>query len=211
MKSHLTYSLGRLQIIRQRGLVLFFALIALLVLSLAAVALIHSVNTNTIIAGNLAFRQSATSSGDQGVDAAMTWLASTQAANMTVNVLSDPTHPFNNDATANGYYSGLSTAVDLFADATWTTSTITPITDSSGNEIRYIIQRLCRTANVAAQNADCLYSAAVTDPNGQEVKLPQDICIGTGCPMQGQIPEMRITTRTKGPNNTVSYLQALVY
>ena len=38
----------------QRGVVLFFALIALVAMSLAAVALIRSVDTSTIIAGNLA-------------------------------------------------------------------------------------------------------------------------------------------------------------
>ena len=39
---------------RQHGLVLFFALIAMVVMSLAAVALIRAVDTSTLIAGNLA-------------------------------------------------------------------------------------------------------------------------------------------------------------
>jgi len=56
---------------RQRGVVLFFALIALVVMSLAAVALIRSVDTNTLIAGNLAFKQAATSSGDSGLEMAI--------------------------------------------------------------------------------------------------------------------------------------------
>ncbi|HEY8100132.1 MAG TPA: hypothetical protein VIF82_05225 [Burkholderiaceae bacterium] len=213
MNSQLTYSFERLRIIRQRGLVLFFALIALLVLSLAAVALIRSVDTNTVIAGNLAFRQSATSSGDAGVEAAITWLATTQAANNTLNVLTDTSHAFNNDDATHGYYSSVVTpALDLSADATWAASTaVTPITDSSGNKISYIIQRLCRNQNVAVQNADCLFSGATVDPNGQNIPLPQDVCQGAGCPVAGQAPEVRITTRTQGPRNTVSYVQALVF
>lgn len=56
----------------QRGVVLFFALISLLAIMLAAVALVRSVDTSTIIAGNLAFKQSATSSGDAGTETAVT-------------------------------------------------------------------------------------------------------------------------------------------
>ena len=48
----------RVGVIKQRGVVLFIALIALVAMSLAAVALVRSVDTATIIAGNLAFKQS---------------------------------------------------------------------------------------------------------------------------------------------------------
>ena len=42
---------------RQRGVVLFIALIAMVVLSLAGVALIRSVDTTGSVAGNIAFRE----------------------------------------------------------------------------------------------------------------------------------------------------------
>ena len=45
---------------KQQGVVLFIALVALVVMSLAAVALIRSVDTNTLIGGNLSFKQAAT-------------------------------------------------------------------------------------------------------------------------------------------------------
>ena len=48
---------------RQRGVSLFFALVCLVAIMLAAVALVRSVDTSTLISGNLAFQQSATSSG----------------------------------------------------------------------------------------------------------------------------------------------------
>jgi Tfp pilus assembly protein PilX len=63
---------------KQQGMVLFFALIALVVMSLAAVALIRSVDTNTMIAGNLGFKQSATVSADSGVETAIDWLGANQ-------------------------------------------------------------------------------------------------------------------------------------
>ena len=41
----------------QRGVVLFIALIVMVAMSLAAIALIRSVDTTTTVIGNLAFRQ----------------------------------------------------------------------------------------------------------------------------------------------------------
>lgn len=215
---------------KQRGLVLFFALIALVAMSLAAVALIRSVDTSTIIAGNLAFRQSATTSADAGVEAAINWLSAIQAANVAVNVLNDAGHPFNitNLAVRPGYHSWVDPTLDLTNDATWddlndvrltwdnlgnvkTDGSGAVLTDSSGNTIRYIIQRMCRTNNQPVQSADCLFNDGAEDANGQQVRLPQEICNGAGCPAAGQSPMMRVTARVNGPRNTVSYVQAFVY
>jgi hypothetical protein len=183
--------------------------------------LIRSVDTSTIISGNLAFKQAATSSGDTGVDAAMNWMAATQAANNTVNVLADPAHPFNQDAPGQGYYSSAHddpadpAYMNLFDNANWSAGKSVlvgadpdPVT---GNTTRYIVQRLCRLANTRVQDADCLYSGAVQDISGQHVKLPQEVCSGPGCPVAGQTPMVRITSRVTGPKNTVSYVQAFVY
>ncbi len=198
--------------LKQRGLVLFFALIALLVLSLAAAALVRSVDTATLIAGNLAFRQAATTSADAGVEAAITWLAATEAANTSLNVLNNSAHPFNTSPAASGYYSYADPNLNLFADSTWVdASSVLVGTDNSGNTIRYIIQRMCRNANQAIQTADCLFSGAIEDKNGQGIPLPQEICKGVGCPVAGQTPQLRVTARATGPKNTVSYVQVFVY
>ncbi len=70
---------------------------------------------------------------------------------------------------------------------------------------------MCRTANVAVKDANCLFSSATVDNNNQNVQLPQDICNGPGCPAAGQTPQMRITYRTTGPRNSLSYVQTFVY
>lgn len=59
---------------RQKGVVLMVALIVLVALTLAGIALMRSVDTSTIIAGNLAFQQAATNYGDTGIETAITWL-----------------------------------------------------------------------------------------------------------------------------------------
>lgn len=214
MKSPHKLHFKRLRIVKQRGVVLFFTLIALLAMSLAAVALIRSVDTSTLIAGNLAFKQAATASGDAGIEAAVNWLAATQTANKALNVLNNSAHPFNQTSlTATpGYHSSASSTLSLTADSTWNdTNSVLVGTDGSGNTIRYIIQRMCRNANTPIQTANCLFSSGTVDNNGQNIPLPQEICEGVGCPVAGQTPQMRITTRTTGPKNTVSYIQAFVY
>lgn len=200
----------RIAAFRQRGLVLLFALIALVALSLAAAALIRTVDTSALIAGNLAFKQAAVNSADAGIESAMTWLSTTNTANSTTSIF-DSTHPFNKTDATKGYYSNADPGVDLFADATWNAITgIAPVVDTSGNSVRYVIQRLCKNANVPPATDHCLYSDAIPDRGGQEVPLPQNICKGN-CPMDGQAPILRITARVTGPKNTVGYVQAFVY
>lgn len=201
---------------KQRGLVLFFALIALVAMSLAALALIRSVDTSTMIAGNLAFRQAATTSSDAGLEAAIAALAATETANAAKNIFLDATHTFNISNTANaavGYYSSADPALDLTANATWVDAASRLVgTDASGNTVRFIAQRMCRNANQLLSTTNCLFSGASEDTDGMTTPLPSEMCPpGPGCPQAGQNPQYRVTTRVTGPRNTVSYIQALVY
>jgi type IV pilus assembly protein PilX len=207
---------ARLRIAKQRGVALFFALICMVAIMLAAVALIRSVDTAALISGNLAFQQSATSSGDGGTEAAITWLAGIEAANSTMNVLIDDNHPFNANNAAMGYFASLDPTKSLTASTgshfNWDNNDSRLLAqDSSGNTTRYIIQRMCRTAGIKVKDAGCLFSGAAQDNNKQNILLPQEICKGDGCPVAGQTPMLRITSRTTGPKNTLSYVQAFVY
>ncbi len=215
----------------QRGVVLFFALIALVVMSLAAVALIRSVDTGTMIAGNLAFKQSATTSGDSGIESAIAALTNIQSVMTTSNnnILQDMGCPsacsnsLNATSPANGYYSSMTDpnlTANLTDSANWGPNTSMGIpTDQSGNNVRYIIQRMCQTANMipnkyqdtASAKTACLFSSPVLDNGGQEVPLPSTVCVGTGCPSTGMAPQYRITSRSAGPGNTFSFVQAFVY
>jgi Tfp pilus assembly protein PilX len=198
---------------KQRGVVLFLALIALVVMSLAAVALIRSVDTNTLIAGNLAFRQSATSAGDAGIEDAIARLKTVRNANVAKNPITDATHPFNitDTSAAPGYFSNAGT-LNLTAAATWDgVNNRALASDANGNTVQYIVERMCRVANTKIQDADCLFSASSKDNSGSNIKLAKEVCDGPTCPSGGQTPQIRITVRVLGPRNTVSYVQAFVY
>lgn len=201
---------------KQRGVALFFALIALLAISLAAVALIRSVDTSTLIAGNLSFKQGATSSSDSGIEAAMNWMTTTQTANNGLDVTSQLSHPFNNTGGVTGflnpgYYSSSNTIANL-TTLTWdNTNSMLVGTDSGGNTTRYIIQRMCGIPNQLIGVSNCLFSGVAVNTSSQAIKTYQQVCQGTGCSSPVSAPMVRITSQTMGPRNTVSYVQAFVY
>ena len=60
----------------QRGVVLLIALIMLVAMTLAAIGMMRSVDTGTVIAGNMAFKQATLSATDVGTNAAFTTLMS---------------------------------------------------------------------------------------------------------------------------------------
>ncbi|HOY70459.1 MAG TPA: hypothetical protein PL131_07420 [Methylotenera sp.] len=175
---------------RQKGVVLFFSLIALVAMSLAAVALIRSVDTNSMISGNLGFKQSTMYSSDAGINTAMTWLN----ANPTL---------LNNNSAANGYFasSAIPSTAQAFVDANGVGDT----TDSQGNTIRYVVNRMCNAAG--APNPP-----VVTCLRGPVSTMQNDNGLATqtlGSPQPTII--YRITARVTGPKNTVSYVQTFVY
>ncbi|MDO8990887.1 MAG: hypothetical protein Q7U91_14775 [Sideroxyarcus sp.] len=194
---------------KQWGVVLFFTLIALLAMSLAAVALIRSVDTGAMITGNLSFQHSATTSADAGVEAAMGWLRATTVANAGIDVFANPAHPLNqtNLAVNPGYFSSLNPALNLKDAGTWSgVNASPPIVDQSGNTTRYIIERMCRFANVPIQVADCLYNSVSANNNFMSTPTLKGLK-----PPGGQPPQVRITVQTVGANGTVSYVLGFVF
>lgn len=210
----------------QRGVVLFIALIALVVMSLAAVALVRSVDTSTMVAGNLAFKQAATSSADAALEAAIPWMKTVQTAQIPKDPWLDILHAFNNDVPANGYYASMvkvdgSEKLDLAAASTWDTGHSRPGTgtnfdptglhSTTGNTVRYIIQRVCRSDDAALvlSTTNCLFSDFQVNIGSKRGRLTYDAGLGTGA--TGGSPLYRITARVTGPRNTVSYIQAYAY
>lgn len=194
---------------RQRGVVLFIALIVLVAMTLAGIALVRSVDTSTVIAGNLAFHQSAVHSGDAGTEAAIAWLS----ANNTGTTLQ-------NGVPASGYVAfrqdpGIdpSTGLTESWDHFWTnslasanpSSIVTLAPDTGGNTVSYIIHRLCATnGDPNATATACVTNLAQSTSQGSSK--------GAGViALQGSTQVYyRVTARIAGPKNTVSYVQSII-
>lgn len=185
----------------QRGVVLLMALIVLVVMTLAGLALMRSVSTSNVIAGNMAFQQAATHSADAGVEAAVTFLEGSAAAALYTSV------------TSGGGVRYLAFRQDPAAGQTWdnfwtnsipATAINTLPTDAAGNTVAYVIHRLCNNEGVPISVAACSTSPVDTGSSGNSQ--------GAGVVALLAPPQTyyRITTRVSGPRNTLSYVQAIV-
>ena len=191
----------------QQGVVLFIALIVLVAMSLAGIALMRSVDTGTIIAGNLAFRQTAMHVGDIGLEAARSWLltaSSTALYNDQPGVTG-----------GTGYYANWATNVDLLGndstkpDFDWSTAmTVTSPAPPTGYTVKYVIHRLCEgTGNpvaVTCSKQPGTTSSTASGSKGAASFGNYAISINTQA-------AYRITVKVTGPRNAVSYVQSVVY
>lgn len=187
---------------KQRGAILFIALIVLVAMSLAGIAMVRSVDTTLGIAGNMAFKQGTIQGSDRGIKAATDWLN----ANSTGTTLIS-----NNGGV--GYYATVQ-ELDWFDLNTWgggvTLDGGAP--DAAGNVVRYIIHRLCT-------EADTTYNGISPggQPNSCALSYPASGAasggsMAVGAPQFEGIPQVhyRITTRVDGPRNTVSVVQVTI-
>jgi type IV pilus assembly protein PilX len=194
---------------RQEGVVLMIALIVLVAMTLAGIGIIRSIDTGGMVAGNIGFRQSAVATGDAGIEAARAWLV----ANAT---------SLNSDNPAAGYYASRMDSLDLTGnrtanatdgvnwDGTDTAQTITAFPagnlDSSGNQVYYIINRLCSIqGSINAVNQSC--TVMTQTGLGSTQDAPSYSSYGL---KEASSPYYRITARVNGPKNTVSYVQAII-
>lgn len=232
--SHFRHRAGqRRRVLRrrtQRGVTLLFALITLVALLFATLALIRSVDTGTVLLGNVGFKQDATVSADQATKAAVTWLttysgvlntdslsqslgqgyyASTKEVDPTTGAALNPV-----DVTGQ-QISGASRQVVDWTDDSCSTSTgylcshaVAGLTGS--NSARYIIFRLCSLPGDYSTGYTGSCAGLTTNSNGGAPKGDtsygqQDI---QGSALQ---PYYRIVVRVQGARNTTSFTETIVH
>jgi Tfp pilus assembly protein PilX len=181
----------------ERGVVLILTLIVLLILTIGAVALVHSMNSSQTNAGNLAFRHDLVNQGEQA-------LYTVRQAFQTGGLLASGTTA--NVPAANYSASQLATNAQgiptillndtAFAAAGMTASDLTGAT--ADVTIRYVIDRLCTSAG-AATGTGCVQSVA--NPNA-----------GTALPTQTISPPSasvyRLSVRVTGLRGTQIFVQS---
>lgn len=217
-----------------RGLSLIVVLLSLLTLAFASVALIRSIDTGTLVIGNLGFKKAATSSSDQSADAAVAWLQSRTTGTTLFNDITDdgqayyatsiealdpignsrpgnglPARPFidwGNNACKNCVSAG-QCSVCLAPSA--------PISTPDGWTHRYLITRLCKCAGDS--NGNCsdgsanicstpTSNTASASPKRGELKYGDNLRFTSS-----NSPFFRIIVRTEGPHNTASTTETYVH
>jgi type IV pilus assembly protein PilX len=182
---------------RQRGVVLIFALIALLIIAIGAVALLRSVDSSLLSSGNLAFHRDLVNQAEQAVSTVMTGFktnvippsgltsTSSPASNYSASVL--PTNP-------QGVPLALldNTAFGLVGSAANDLAGATP-----DIKIRYIIDRMC-TSTGGASSPNCVQSTGL--PTGGTANRNTAVA-----PPSATV--YRVSVRVDGPRKTQAFLQ----
>jgi type II secretory pathway pseudopilin PulG len=208
---------------RQHGLSLIVVLIALVVIGFAAIALLRSSDTGTLVSGNLAFQRAALAAGDASAEEAITWLVDNSGSGDLFD-----------DIEASGYFSTSADGCDLTGsrtpdvaadDVDWTGADpgadcnlaaleVTPAGVADGYTVRYVINRVCNAPGDpnSVLAADGVTPMACSRVGGgvSEGSTRAGASYGN-LPLTGTAQTYyRITTRVDGPRNTVRYVQAFV-
>jgi len=189
---------------RQSGVVLFIALIVMVALSIAGIALLRSVDTSVSVTANLGFRQASIPPTNWAVENAIRALfekgtiadknkskddENYYAYRIEKKVVSRPEDkhgvPYDLQGVKPDNYPG----------------TFVTETDSAGNTIRYVIERMCLDEGEASV-ANCDMSPPKQSYATTAMELNKIIL--------DRVPFYRLTVRVDGPNNTTTYAQAML-
>ena len=194
---------------RQRGVVLLFCLIVLVILLIGGVAVMRSTQTSLASAGNLAFRRDLASQGEQAASSVLTAFksgvlktaalsaASISSANysaveLTANDQGIPLVLLSSSSSPSGTDFTGATFSPTASDLTGATSDIT---------IRYVIDRLCRATGTATTST-CVYAPSSSNVTGGSSQLPS-----SQRPASTISPVYRLSVRVTGVRSTQVFLQ----
>lgn len=192
----------------QAGVVLIVALVVLALMTLAAVSVIRSTDTGTLVAGNLAFRQATLHASDVAVDRAWEELVPKTYTSKTYYFSTRQTNSPNLTTLAGVAAASVwnSTAVPCFDERG---SAVDCAADAGGYRIQYLIERQCDTDPDLADarsimlkcSVDPLYTASATAAAvaAKREVLPEELNI-----------YFRVIVRARGPRGTVAFYEVMV-
>lgn len=190
---------------KQKGVVLFVALMALVVIMIAAVALIRSTDTAQTISGNLAIKRDMTHESEIAVKDALSLFTGSGA-------LATESARLSNKASI-GYYASVlpSNAMGipnilLNYSTTGETSAYKSATYDSGVTYRYVIDRLCPLQGV--QQGDCQRLTISANSFINDVDVSQNAGQGLGKKDLGVV--YRISIRLTDPRGSSSFFQTTI-
>jgi Tfp pilus assembly protein PilX len=183
---------------RERGVVLFIALIFVVVMMLAGAGLMRSVDTGAVIAGNFAFKQATIQAVDAGIEAAyndtFTRVSAASTGTLAANAYYPTLQPLGTD--------GVPTGVN------WASAPVIDLSSTNGNRVQYVIERMCSpmTGGAIPTAEPDVIANCITEPSAAPP------CVRAPCPpwTAGQKTNYRVTVRVTGPRSTVTMAQAVV-
>lgn len=210
----------------QRGVTLVYAMLALVALTLGAVALIRSVDTSVLALGNLAFKQSGLAAGGRAVQDALAWVD----ANVQTTALDQ-------DVVAQGYYATSMSTLDptgisaqganVQAQVDWDSNgclvngvnvnppaciQASPVVLVGDERVRYVITRMCAVAGPPSVDSNAAQDCASPPiPNIVQGSNRGDCTTYPECEDGDKAPAtmFRVIARSLGPKGTVTFTEIL--
>ena len=177
----------------QRGVVILFALIVLVGMTLAALAMVRSVDTSNLVAGNIAIKQGAIQEADKIMNVAFACLDSGGA--LLTQVLE-------NDNTTCNYFASLQTDTAKPYGVPDVLETAPGVTDPvTQNTSAYVIERMCSATGVWS-------ATTCTESPFGKASSTRDTHQGGGLPPTQAL--YRISVKVSGPRNTAAYSQMIM-
>lgn len=193
----------------QRGVVMLFGLLALVILLIGTVAMVRSMNTSLVNAGNLGFKRDLTNQGERAVEVVLTAVRAGGA-------LVDPVTRNSNLAAANysasllpGNAQGVPNALlqDAAFNAVGLAANDIAIADQ-GVTIRYVVDRLCTGAGAPLPENCTMADSLVPTGGGSRMTGGAEFSsIGGAGAVAAQVV-YRVSIRVTGPRNTQAFFQA---
>ena len=204
---------------RQRGMSLLFALLALAALSLAAVGLIRSVETGSLVMGNIGFKQDATAAASQGAESAITWLRANMGSNLHTDKADSGYYAASRDAldvTGQSSSAANRAVVDWGGDSCDTYDNFGSCVRASAelslnggaNRARYLITRLCASEGDPAA-VDCAFPLRSATTSGGN-KGVVDYKAGKATVAVTTLQYYRIVVRSQSARGTVAFTETIV-
>jgi Tfp pilus assembly protein PilX len=179
---------------RQRGVVLFVAMIAIVAMALAGVALDRAVTTDATIGANIAARTHVTLLAADAVERAVAALFETSA--ITDRGVDDIAHNYYASTQAGEDRRGVPRTLQAIgaypADAT-------VIDRADRHQLRYVIERLCRNEGAAVVDNCTLAPPTLTAISG-----------APGATEPPRSPGYRVTVRVDGPAGAAVFVQVIL-
>jgi Tfp pilus assembly protein PilX len=184
----------------QRGVVLIYALVAMVLLMVSGLALVRGMGTSVAISGNFALRRDLLNEGEQGVVSAESMFTTGALATVAARTAAVPAANYSPTTLATDN-NGIPLA--LLSDTTFAGvgSTANDLTPENGVTVRYVIDRLCVAGTTRPVFSDCAAYTGATKGRGD---LRQN---AAGGPFK---PVYRITVRVMGPKNSMTFLQTTI-
>lgn len=178
-----------------RGMVMIFTLVALVLLLIGAAALIRTIDSSSIVVGNLAFRRDLTNRAESAIATARAALVSGAVATEAARQADVAGAHYYATKLANG--AGGMPAL-LLNTSTYDGNFSAPTASADGVTLRWVIDRQCVAAGAfTASNCETVANRAA-DNSGHG-----------GIPVAGsRRPVYRISVRATGPRNVEAFFQA---